>query len=393
MSDLPKDSSETEHSPAAAANERFSVSELAPSRADERDPLYVTYQRAMLELAFGSPPPTEELLMWGQLDPERRVLAIVRLEAMLKWDADLKRAVKPDVTAAAVDLKISPNRLYRMRRDWAAKQSLSALGVFAGSPPRRTGQHEKSLAVLSTTAAGLLSENPDLPVEEVVRKVRGKHVGIKERMPKQSTLRAVVKEQRRKLPPSQIGRILVLDCTAVLMVDQASGSLHKVFVVMDGDSGLVFGAALGTPDESRRAFARAAAAASVRLESMMAPWAANTDLCVVAFGPDAEAWKPLLDASKSGGPAFVAVDRHGRMIGRAIGTRLGRIVLRPAWTGRSELPYTRGSLPVLPADEMTSLLHIEFERHNAAILARSASRNWTAPRRFIELIDVISQDD
>jgi hypothetical protein len=384
---------EPENAPAKSVDAecfRLAVGAFRPSN-DPQDPHQISFQDAVLRLAFGDPVPVEPLQMWGRLTPDRRELITTRLLAMLWWDNADKQGFKVRAADVARELKLSLNRVYRMRRDWAAAPSLSALGTFAGSPLQRAGKFEEGvLDPLRARARKLLSAHRGRSVEGVVSYLMEDFADLGAKLPSRSTVRNLVHEVRRNLPPIGIGQAVIFDCCAISVLGEGH-RLHTAFFAIDPESYLVFGAALGELSRSRIAYAECSNNARSAVVHWKGPWAKELRLWKVIEGTDRDAWRSLDFNHPDQSDWPTTPGHYGHAIRRAIGVRLGTLELRATRTGNFDIPHgSENKFPYLSHDDMMRILSFEVENYNRGILENATDLGRTPPENLLSLFGAIS---
>jgi hypothetical protein len=318
---------------------------------------------------LGNPLPAEEAMLWAELSERQRAKALQRMAALTRWN--LRQAPHDAVLAAANAGLKHTARFYEMAKAWGDAPSLKVLGVLATAPRTRRNRHED---LLSERARELVDAHPGESVRQLALKL-GETPGLGDKPPTYNTLRRFVDDEiRRRNRKKRPGTYVGFDCCACSM-QRMDGSEYTLFAIVDQESQLILGAALGDAADSRRGYAGAAADALARLgRSPLAgvAWVDRTEGFQLVVGVDSERWNDIrseVAAAGVGAPIEPSTrrQRFGRYVRPAVGPRLGRIALSPTKTHGLEGEGRSGSPSMPTADDITRLV-LEVEAHNRPLV-------------------------
>lgn len=318
---------------------------------------------------LGNPLPAEEALLWAELSERQRAKALQRMAALTRWNN--KKAPHDAVLAAANAGMKHTSRFYEMAKAWADAPSLKVLGVLATAPRTRRSKHDD---LLSQRASELIDAYPGQSVRQLALKL-GETPGLGDKPPTYNTLRRFVDDEIRKRSRKALpGKYVGFDCCACSM-QRMDGSEYALFAIVDQESHLILGAALGDAADSRRGYADAAADGLRRMgRSPLAglAWLDRVEGFQLVVGVDGERWNDIRREIVAAGvrapiEPSTRRQRFGRYLKPAVGSRLGRIALSP---NRTQGLGTGGGdgRPSRPTVDDVTRLAIEVEAHNASLV-------------------------
>lgn len=318
---------------------------------------------------LGNPLPAEEAVLWAELSERQRAKALQRMAALTRWNR--KEAPHDAVLAAANAGLKHTSRFYEMAKAWGDAPSLKVLGVLATAPRTRKSKHED---LLSEQARELVDAYPGESVRQIALKL-AETPGLGKKPPTYNTLRRYVDDElRRRSRKARPGKYVGFDCCACSM-QRMDGSEYALFAIVDQESQLVLGAALGDPARSRRGYADAASDALRRIcRSPLAgvAWLERVEGFQLVVGVDGDRWSDIKSEVAAAGvdapiEPSTRRQRFGRYLKPAIGSRLGRIALSPNRT--QDLGGGAGdAASSKPSSDDVMRLALEVEAHNAPLV-------------------------
>lgn len=329
-----------------------------------------------LDLLLGRAPRAEESQAWETMSPTLRRRATERMKLMRRWVGD-----RAGLTAAeAAELAdVKPKRFYEMASAWKKDPGLAAVGAYASAPVERRSRIDPRVnAALQSHVAAIVGAHREESVETLRRLLEeaarraldAVEGGAELKLPSLNVTRAIIeRELHRVREMSLLGESIVLDCCATTM-RRPDGAPHVLFSVIDRGTRRIIGHALGSVEDSVEAYGRAARTA---LEGMRSappkalPWASAARRFDVVVGTDRAAWEELLarwriaeDLPDVG--SIVNERRYGSQYRKFVGDRVGRVVLRPTWTGSPALAEAGGE--VFSDSEAADRAAIEVAAYN-----------------------------
>lgn len=316
---------------------------------------------------LGDPLPEEEARLWAEMSLGQRASALQRMAALKLWNLG-KAPRDANIAAWNAGLK-SVSRFYEMAAAFEEKPSLTTVGVLATAPRKRKNRHED---LLSEGAARLIDEHPQDSVRKLALKLGEIELppsaaAEESKTPSYNTLRRFIEDElRRRSQKDRPGKYVGFDCCACSM-QRMDGSEYALFAIVDKETQLILGAALGNAHGSRRGYAEAASSALDRLKRPPLAglaWVDNPAGFQLVVGVDAENWERVRSEVRDAGvrvPIEPATRprRFGRYVRAAAGPRLGRIALTPM---RTEAAAEASS--VEPTRDDVVRLWIEVDAHN-----------------------------
>lgn len=318
---------------------------------------------------LGDPLPAEEGVLWAELSERQRAKALQRMAALTRWNAG--EAPQDAVLAAANAGLKHTARFYEMAKAWGEARSLKVLGVLATAPRTRRNKHED---LLSERARELIDAHPGESVRQLALKL-AETPGLGDKPPTYNTFRRFVDDEiRRRSRKARPGKYVGFDCCACSM-QRMDGSEYALFAIVDQESHLILGAALGDAADSRRGYADAAADGLRRMgRSPLAgvAWLDRVEGFQLVVGVDGERWNDIRSEIVAAGvrapiEPSTRRQRFGRYLKPAVGSRLGRIALSPNRTQGLGTGEGDGGPSRPTADDVTRLA-IEVEAHNASLV-------------------------
>lgn len=323
----------------------------------------------LIALAWPDGAPPEELLARERLSPDRLEKLRRRLTAVLLWTGEHPGPRPAGVPAAAALAGTGVARFHAMVAGWRAKRSLAVFGLHASDKLNRvrrgpTGDREDLIARI----ARVLADDPSIGPAALRRRLVDEGVAV----PAQPTLRVLLMEARRRLPPGPFGGRLLLDSVGLDLVYQKQRM--RLFVALDAGTGLALGWADGTSRSRALGLAHAASDALGRL-----PGFDLGRFGIAAVEPNLDV--RLQDDDAAGRRTFEGVfgpdvtARRGRAklgsaLIEALGPRLGRVWLGPG-EREDSVGYRTGTVVHIPeyADVISIGIDAAIDRHNAERLA------------------------
>ena len=340
---------------------------------------------------LGDPLPEKEAAMWAALSIPQRAKAIQRMAALDKW---VKSKGAIDVKRAAVDAGVkSVTRMYEMGKAWRDAPSLASLGTFAGAPKTRVGQHD---AVIRKVLGAVVTADPEASVRKLALDLEAASAIAKD-PPSHNTFRRYIEEEkRRRNQTSRAGYELMLDCSACTLTPSDT-ALLTLFAILDRETQVILGAALGDVADSRAGYAQAARDASRRLEASRfarLPWVERMERAEVVAGQDLDAWT---DARADAAAADVGAPlepstrekRFGRYLRPLTGLRVGTVVVLPKHT-TSDADAAGLTRATSPTTDQSARLAVEVDDHNRGrIEGLAASSDGAPPAELRSLLDFL----
>lgn len=317
-----------------------------------------------LKCLLGDPLPVRERTRWLALSRDQRALAMLRMKAIVRWEAG--RGTN-DPAAAAKAAGLTTNHFYEMAKTWRGARSLAAIEVLASAPRTRSSEYEEALKAHVRTAFDELAVDGKMVVKQVADRLAALAAADLPKTPSFATLRRKVEEEKRRRERRSLpGAHLQFDCCAFTMasLDQP---VRAVLAVIDRRTQLVLGAALGDPRTARQGYGLAAADALRRITTGSltdVAWAEALVQSEMAVGLDDGLLHMGVEAATAGLAAVQPATRPGRYLRKAAGDRMGRVL----FLGADQLAMApRDVRPEEEADD-AARLQVEVEIHNAAIL-------------------------
>lgn len=343
--------------------------------------------KLILAGAFGHPMPVEEKVMWDALSAEQRLTAIQRLRALLRHEGIRATSVED----AATESGLSQNRWYEMYAAWREKRSLSAIGIAATMPRRRTLPYHNDLQRLVVSVVDADPKGSVRRLAIALGEAYGADTGLPEDdWPVYNTLRKFAEaELRRRSKEEQCGNDVAFDCCACEL-PHANG-IFAAFLVIDRGSRVVLGAALGDAGDSRTGYTLAAKDALDRIRR--APldrlaWAHGLERSELVIGLDTEAWEDHAAEMAAAGlkgqlqPATKA-RRFGAYVRPLIGLRMGRVKFIPGRTSKEQAFAA-------PTTDDLARFGVEVDVHNSELVPAKAEVG-TPPAALITLLKRLSK--
>lgn len=348
---------------------------------------------ARLSGSLGRAPHKDELTLWAGMPTDRRELAMLRIAVLRRW---VDEPGEMTAAEAAGQAQVKVSRFYEIAAAWKAEPTLQSLGAFAKRPgrsgPRLAGD---VVNTIQSILPELVKVDEHAKIATIVDRLQS-HPALRDAsLPHVNTLRTMVQREKRRLKgEKQAGGRPGFDAVACELL-RPDGSYHVVFAVVDRTSRLLLGFSVGTLDESRSAYARAAQDALdriVRPDAQRIPWADTTTRIDVIVGEDPEAWASTRAeyGANPFGLDFGLVEkgrRYGRYLKMVAGDAIGGMRIFPARTDASALPEAGHRFSDA---EATTAIEVEVARHNAEVLAESVAQGAARPApvtmRILEFI-------
>lgn len=334
-----------------------------------------------------------ERLRWVGLSASQRARATARLKALERWNHGKGEI---DAAAAAQIAEMKINRFYRVAAAWRDAPSLAALGVFVRPDARKPKISPDVLEKLAAAARKATLLYGDISLSALVaRTVAFARLPANE-LPGTTKLREIVGTERRRLNANKaLGQVILFDCVATSM-PRDDGRPHIAFLCMD-ETGAVLGVSVGLIDAVVSGYAAAASDALRRIEEHAADWPWSNAFSIVRFtaGEDIERiarlthrlnvmFKQRNFILERGGK------RYGRLIGKTIGPRLGRVLFTPTRTIEGLALATNGDMTPWSGDEAYYALRMGADDNNAQTIAMPESGSVQPPPQMIDALVSIS---
>lgn len=303
----------------------------------------------------------EELQLWISMSERQRAAALQRMAAITRW----LRGVDPqDVKLARADAGInSDSRFYEMAAAFSANPSLKTLGVLATAPRKRKRKNEDK--IVEKVRAALDARSGE-SVRQIALAIQNDSAF--DTPPSYNTLRRYIDEEmRRRSRKARPGRYVGLDCCDCSMV-RMDGSEYTLFAIIDRETQLILGAALGDAVDSGSGYGAAAADAIDRLDRPPLrgiAWLHRVEGFQVVVGFDRRRWEHARREFREVGISApvepsLRPRRFGRYLREAAGPRVGRIAMTPIRTEEASDRTTRRA----PTPDDVRRLALEVDNHN-----------------------------
>ena len=334
-----------------------------------------------------------ERALWGRLSASQRARATARLKALEQWNHGKGEI---DATAAAQIAEMKINRFYRVAAAWRDAPSLAALGVFVRADTRKPKISPDVLQKLATAARQSILLHGDISLSALVaRTVAFARIPADE-LPGATKLREIVETERRRLNANKaLGQVILFDCVATSM-PRDDGRPHIAFLCMD-ETGAVLGVSVGVIDTVVSGYAAAASDALREIEKHGGEYLWSNAFSIVRFtaGEDVELIGRLTHRLNAmfNQPNFILErgdKRYGRLIGKTVGQRLGRVMFTPTRTVDGLALATNGDMTPWSSDEAYFALRLGADENNGQTIAVPVSGSVQPPPQMIDALVTIS---
>ena len=199
--------------------------------------------------------PESESALWAVIPDARKERAVARLAAIRGLTSEdggpPRHAGMADAAKAA---GTSLTTIYTIAKRWRAAPSLEALGVYASRTPAAGVGSSGERSGMLRDVGRMLRDDPAAGNVDIRRRL-GETFG---RTPSFTTVKRLVQDARRVMPPSRpFGSDVILD-SAGLDVFYDEGIPTRLYAVVDRGTGLVLGWELWSHDDPAGGYARAA---------------------------------------------------------------------------------------------------------------------------------------
>lgn len=338
---------------------------------------------------------TAEEKDWLRLTAGQRSRALKRFDALTQW-RDGKGDI--DVEAAAHLAGVSPSRFYRIASEWRDSPSLASLGVFARGGPRKPKVSNDVVDALSKAARDAVLLHGDMSVSALVdRTLRLARLPPDAKLPGMTKLREIVQAEKRRIDAGMpMGQVILFDCVATSL-PRPDGRPHIGFLCIDGGTGLVLGVSVGDVDHVVSGYASAASDALRMIGDGASewPWSNVFSIMRLTAGPDLDRITKVTHELnvRHRHTNFIlerGARRYGRLIGKAVGPRLGRVTFTPTRTLGGEALATNGDMT--PWDDAAAYraLRSAADDHNGSLADADRAGAAEPPPGMIEALATIA---
>ncbi len=324
-----------------------------------------------LRLLIGDPVPASEKKLWLAMSTDQRDSAMRRMKAMARWHAG-----RPPVPSdAAKGAGLTLNRFYEMAKAWRTKRSIASVETMAIAPRARSSDYDTILSKHVQTVVATVPEGAKVTLKELIEKLGAAAAAELDVQPSFATLRRRVQEEmRRRERRVRPGGEVQFDCCAITMSTMDTPQ-RVLFVILDRRTQLVLGAALGDARRGRVGYAHAAADALRRVTSgslRAVAWTGRLEKMELVVGLDeADLSRVAVEFVRAGIRSVMqpsnAPRRFGRYLRKAVGDRMGRILLLSSDDVATSASATTSDLDGTSDDAVR--VQVEIEVHDATLLA------------------------
>lgn len=309
---------------------------------------------------------------WRHLSASQRARALVRVEALRRW-ADGRGEIPADDAAKIAGM--STKRFYRIASEWRGNRSLTALGIYARASSRNPKVSSSLLEAISAAARQAILLYGNLSTSALVsRALRLARLPRDTKLPGMTKLREIVQAESRRITTSlPMGQIVFFDCVATSL-PRADRRPHIAFLCMDSGTGLVLGVAIGTMEAAIMGYASAANDALSTIDHKGAEWRWSHVFSALRVTGD-ENVVQIAKIMQLLNVKYLQIHfilergekRYGRLIGRTVGPRLGRVTFTPTRTLCGEALATNGDMAPWNDVEAYEVLRRSADDHNDAM--------------------------
>ena len=174
------------------------------------------------------------------LPPDKRALAIARIDVLQELTTQNPPPSRADRQAAAARLSISVPRLQGLMRAWKREKSLSVVVPYLSRRPH-TRSHHPGHQIARRIIQKAIAQRPDIAEPSVSRRIAAicERLGVKP--PARMTIRGLLDEARRELPPPSLIFPFDADPEEEICVRSAGDSLvlseHYFEAAIEGKEG------------------------------------------------------------------------------------------------------------------------------------------------------------
>ncbi|MET4133790.1 hypothetical protein ABIE62_002946 [Porphyrobacter sp. MBR-155] len=332
--------------------------------------------------------PERERMILDGLVPEKRKLALARLEAV--WRAENGEPLKP----LADSLGLRRAAFFNLRRAWR-ERSLEGVIPNEHRSARRLSVEEGS-PIRAATREMLLSAGPGGRNIDIAKRLIAAHphtddIGGTNEQTRLQAAERLVRDERKKLATDveflqrHFGQHIIIDLCAVAILLLGQRELAVVAVCLDAASGLVLGSSLNRLETASETQREAADNAwrfiyDNRLDRPVDAWPrCHLDMVVPPGIDEAKDRAALEAATESFSLHPSASYAFGREILQKVGPKMGRLSFAPRKTlGVDAAQFSKSrKITELPPSAAISHWEREVLRHNEPIIASlKEARIW-----------------
>lgn len=327
--------------------------------------------------------PDTEVATWLALAPDRRAIALKRVQAI----SDYESAGSRDAKRFAEQADVSLARFYPLLRKWAEARSISALVPYAGK--RTTRSIARADQEVLDTVKNLVAEHPEASQETLARALFDQFKG----RASLSYLRRLIAAERAADTRKELGgdagfgKTVLIDASALDLIVKVAPDLFDwvtVGIVVDVATGMILGHATGrtaSAGDLQGDASRHAVVAVSKLELPLADGNVEPKFVVVVphTGNPIALLREVARLHRVEGDIQIVESRGTRHVGehlkRAVGKRIGRLELRPRFTYGAEdgrTPAEEEGERAVDPEAAELIVSLAIAEHNASVATKPA---------------------